>query len=45
MLKKITAVLVVAAMLGILPILAGCGKTDVHTQTTQTQQETHMVVE
>jgi hypothetical protein len=48
MVKKMMAMLVVVAMLGVLPMLAGCDKNEVRTHsesTTNSPGETHTVVE
>jgi hypothetical protein len=47
MLKKTLVVLLTVALLGILPVLAGCEKNEVktHSESTETTSETHTVVE
>ena len=47
MFKKLMALLVVVALLGVLPLLGGCKKNEVkvHRENTETHTETHTIVE
>jgi hypothetical protein len=47
MFKKLMALLVVVALLGVLPLLGGCKKNEVkvHRENTETTTETHTIVE
>lgn len=46
MLKKLFSVTIIVALLGVLPLLGGCGNEyKVHTQSETTSSQTHTVVE